>query len=96
MHPTRPLPTVGGPAEIFGHEGWEVVPIDEVLDGGHVLVAAGRRYTLRRLTGEWTEDGRRNWDGPAKLRLIGGPAEPDAGGGHHRSPGDALGSACAE
>jgi hypothetical protein len=55
----------------MGRDGWVVVPLEEVLDGGLVLVAGGgRRYTLRPLTGEWTEEGRLNWEGNARLRLL--------------------------
>jgi hypothetical protein len=31
--------------------------IDEVRDGGRTLVAGGRAFTLRRLTGEWVAEG---------------------------------------
>lgn len=54
----------------MGPKGWRTVPLQAVLDGGHTLVAGDRRFTLRRLTGEWTEEGRANWEGGARLRLL--------------------------
>lgn len=70
MHPSRPFPVVGGPAEIMGPEGWRRVALEEVHDGGLLLVAGGRRFTLRKLTGDWTEEGRPTWEGGARLRLL--------------------------
>lgn len=70
MHPSRPFPVVGASAEIMGPEGWRTVTLQEVHEEGRTLVAAGRRFTLRRLTGEWTEEGRANWEGGARLRLL--------------------------
>jgi hypothetical protein len=46
--------------------------VEEVLEGGRVLVAGGRRFTLRPLTGQWVAEGEPYY-GP---RLLLGPAPP--------------------
>jgi hypothetical protein len=35
----------------------DLAEIEEIRDGGRTLVAGGRAFTLRRLTGEWVADG---------------------------------------
>jgi len=35
----------------------DLAVIEEVRDGGRTVIAGGRAFTLRRLTGEWVADG---------------------------------------
>jgi hypothetical protein len=42
-------------------DAWATVPIDEVHDGGRVVVALGRRFVLNRLTGQYVQEGQPYW-----------------------------------
>jgi hypothetical protein len=52
----------------------EEAVIEEVRDGGRVLVVAGRTYTLRALTGQWVAEGEPYY-GPRLL--LGRPPEEE-------------------
>ena len=57
MAHTRPVPHVGMPVTIAHLGRTEDAVIEEVRDAGRTLVAGGRAFTLRRLTGEWVAEG---------------------------------------
>jgi hypothetical protein len=53
----RPLPRVGMAARIVRLGHTEETVIEEVRDGGRTVIAGGRAFTLRRLTGEYVAEG---------------------------------------
>jgi hypothetical protein len=53
----RALPRVGMAVRLVHLGHTEDAVLEEVLDGGRTLVAGGRRFTLRPLTGEHVAEG---------------------------------------
>lgn len=53
----RPLPRVGMPARVMHLGSEEAVVIEEVLEGGRVLVAGGTRFVLHPMTGRFVREG---------------------------------------
>ena len=53
----RPVPHVGMPVRVVHLGRMETATVEEVRDEGRTVVADGRAYTLRRLTGRYVADG---------------------------------------
>jgi len=49
-------------------DAWATVPLEDVVDGGRILVALGRRFELNRLTGEYVAEGQPYWG--SRLRFA--------------------------
>jgi hypothetical protein len=57
MRPTRPVPAVGMPVKIVDFGSAEPGVIEAVLEDGHVLVVAGRRFRLHPSTAKFVAEG---------------------------------------
>ena len=68
MRPSRPIPSVGTLVVVADGDAWATVPIEDVLEGGRILVAHGRRFVLNRLTGEYVVEGEPYWG--SRLRFA--------------------------
>jgi hypothetical protein len=62
MRPTRVAPEVGMLARVEWHGAPELAQVEEVREGGRVVVVAGEAYALHRLTGRYVLEGRPYWD----------------------------------
>lgn len=49
---------------------WATVPLEEVHDGGRVVVALGRRFVLNRLTGEYVREGEPYWGSRLRFAVV--------------------------
>jgi len=58
------------PVVLADGDAWSTVPLEEVLDGGRIPVALGRRFELNRLTGEYVAEGEPYWG--SRLRFASG------------------------
>ncbi len=54
---------------VRNHPEPEERPIEEVLEGGRVLVVEGRRFVLNALTAEWVIEGAPYWG--ERITLLG-------------------------
>ncbi len=53
----RSIPSIGMEVRVIALGHVEPGVVDEVLDGGRVLVVAGERYALHPLTARWVREG---------------------------------------
>jgi len=53
----RPVPSVGMEVSVIALGHVEAAVVEEVLDGGRVLVVGGERYALHPLTAHWVREG---------------------------------------